>query len=958
MNFRIAFLLLFAVAFFCTTPLFSEEQTQGQKQEQSDVLTVVSTELNVPFSFRLPDGTPTGLYIEFWKLWSATNGIPIRFVLVPFEEGLQLIKQKNTLHVGLFRNEEREQWADFSLPIHNVQTGIIYAPSISKKTKLRELDGIKVSTERFTFQESYMRDNYPDLGQSTYNNFDDAFNQLLNNDVQAVIDELPRVFAHLAKKGLSGVFTISEEIIVSNNVFALIAQGQPKLLARINAGIENIPVNKLIELEKKWLPTFDPFFSDGSSLASLTLAERKWLQQLPPLRLGIERHGHPYEYINDEGEFLGISADYIKYIEKTLSLKIEVDERYSWTESLSAIKQNKIDIISSITRTPEREKKMRFTEPYISASTVLVSRKNGFYADSLASLKDRVIGIPFENALAVVIANDHPEITIVTVDSTIDGLKKLSDGEFDAFINDISIINNVINSEKLSDLVITGFSPYQIDVSMAVRSELKPLAGILNKVFLSMSEKEKVAISTNWLSIQIKSGTELSTVALWSLPILSLLMLIIFWVIRSNRVLATSIRDKHQVEIKLKAEKARAEKANHAKDSFLATMSHEIRTPMNAVLGMSQILSESGLTSEQQSNNDILYSSAYALLSLLDDILDLSKIEAGKIELDTHSFTLKDVIDKVIHQQNFLLADKDILLRVDVDSSVRHALKGDSFRLSQILTNLINNAIKFTEQGEIKLSIRTVKTENQGINIEFSITDTGIGMTANEMNSLFDSYIQADSSTTRKYGGTGLGLSICKKLVALMGGDISVVSEANEGSCFTFNAVFGAGEQAEALNDDSDINFLSQTKKMVIDSNTSNKKDNFKEKYQTLKDREVLLVDDNPVNLIVTSSHLKSTGINVTTATNGLEAIDAVKKHHFDAVLMDIRMPIMDGLDASRSIRDDLKLLDLPIIALSANVMADDEEKSFRAGMNAHLGKPIDIESLFSTLSSLILKNK
>jgi ABC-type amino acid transport substrate-binding protein len=368
MNFRIAFLLLFTFAFFYSTPLFSEEQTQGQ----ADVLTVVSTEINGPFSFRLPDGTPTGLYIEFWKLWSATNDIPIRFVLVPFEEGLQLIKQKNTLHVGLFKNEEREQWADFSLPIHNVQTGIIYAPSVSKKIKLRELDGIKVSTERFTFQEFYMRDNYPDLEKSTYSNFDEAFNQLLDDEVQAVIDELPRVFAHLAKRGLSGVFTISEEIIASNHVFALIAKGQPELLAQINAGIENIPINKLIELEKQWLPTFNPFFSDGASLASLTLAERKWLQQLPPLRLGIERDWHPYSYTNDEGDFLGISADYVNYIEKTLSIRIEVDERYSWNESLSAIKQNKIDIISSIARTPEREKTMRFTEPYISASTVLV----------------------------------------------------------------------------------------------------------------------------------------------------------------------------------------------------------------------------------------------------------------------------------------------------------------------------------------------------------------------------------------------------------------------------------------------------------------------------------------------------------------------------------------------------------------------------------------------------------
>jgi diguanylate cyclase (GGDEF)-like protein len=531
MSFRIATIFLFTVIFFRSGLLFSEEQAH----ESLDALTIVTIEDTLPFSFRLPDGTPSGLYVEFWELWSETNNIPIRFVLLPYEEGIKLIRNKNTLHSGLFRNDKREKWADFSLPIHNVQTGFIYNRSINKNTKFSDLKDIKVSTHHMSFQEFYIRENYPDIELSTYQNFDEGVNQLLNNDVQAIFAEIPSVNARLAKKGLSGVFVISEEVIVSNNVFALIAKGQPDLLAKINDGIENIPVNKIIDLEKKWLPTLKPFFSNDISIASLTLAERKWLQELPSLSLGIELDWHPYEYVNEKGEYSGLSADYIDYIENSLSLKIEVDKNYSWLESLTAIENNKIDLISAISRTTEREKVMLFTEPYFSAATVLVSRKNGFNADSLSSLKGRSIGIPIENALSTYIAADYPEIKIIIVDSTVIGLKKLNEGEFDAFINDISIINHVINKEQLSNLIITGFSPYRLNITMAVRTELEPLVGILNKIFLNMTEKEKAAIANNWLSVQVNTGTELSTIIFWVLPIVLLLILIILIFVRLNR---------------------------------------------------------------------------------------------------------------------------------------------------------------------------------------------------------------------------------------------------------------------------------------------------------------------------------------------------------------------------------------------------------------------------------------
>jgi signal transduction histidine kinase/BarA-like signal transduction histidine kinase len=943
MKIKIYYLLLLTVIFCFSSQLLSEEQSE----EQSDVLTIAATENNLPFSFSLPDGTPSGLYVEFWRLWSVTNNIPIRFVMVPFEEGLQLIRQKNTLHAGLFRNEHREKWADFSLPIHNVQSGLIYNRSVNKKSKLRTLNDIKLSSHRSSFQELYIRENYPDFKQTTYEDFDDAIEKLLDNDIQAVVAEFPVAFAKLAKRGLSGVFTISEEVLVSNNVFALIAKGQPELLAKINAGIENIPINQAIELEMKWLPTLKPFFKKLSTVSTLTGAEKRWLSENNSFSLGVDPNWAPFEFKDDQGQHSGISGDYIQYAQQQLQIKLKPTLAINWADLFEEFKIGNIDVISAIFYTEERSQYINFTDPYFEISVVIVSKKDSFYAESLSSLSDRKLGVVNGYVFSKLINRDYPDIKILEVDSVENGLKKLQSGEIDAFVDSIAVINYEISKNQITDIIITSFTPYKIEVSMAVRKGLEPLIPILNKTIATMDKKQRSAIANNWLSVHVKTGTELSTIIIWSLPILSILMLIIFWVIRSNRVLATSISDRYKVELKLTEEKTKAEEANLAKDKFLANMSHEIRTPMNAVLGMSRILSESGLTPEQQNNNNILYSSASALLSLLNDILDLSKVESGKIELDIQSFNLKEVIDKVIHQQQFLLADKDVLLSVNIDSCVQNFLRGDSFRLTQIVTNLINNAIKFTEHGEIMLTIKSINTEVSSFNIEFSISDTGIGMTMKEINNLFDTYNQADSSTTRKYGGTGLGLSICRKLVKLMGGTITVVSEPKKGSCFTFNLLLSAGEQ---------IKLSKQAQKTAGDSPRAMQKDYFKIKYQTLKSKKLLLVDDNPVNLIVASSHLKNIGINVTTATNGQEAIDAVKKHHFDAVLMDIQMPIMDGLNACRAIRNDLKIIDLPIIALSANVMTDDEEKSLNAGMNAHIGKPIDIDLLLSTLTLFILK--
>lgn len=521
---------------------FSSLCSAKDKREPPESIRIIGVENSSPFSFTLPDGRTTGLYLEYWRLWSKSNNIPIEIVMQPFDVAMDTIKNKGAVIQGIFINDERKQWADFSNPIHNLESGIIYSDKYAKDIKFSELSDAKVAVQAESYQESYIAKKYPSLNLVTYENTSEGIKKLLNQEVDAVVGEIPNLKVELTILRLDGVYTISDEVLLSNTVYAALAKGQPSLLKIINDGTNNIPIQSLIELEKKWLPSIKPFFSSNTFLTSLTMAERKWLQQLPSLRLGINSNGHPYEYVDDNGDFSGLSSDYIGHITKALSLKIEAEKNYSWVELLTAVKDNEIDVMSAIVRTQEREKSMLFTEPYFSSPTVLISRKNGFHADTLESLKGRAIGIPSGYALVEFIETDYPEITIIPVDSIADGLSKLNNNKFDAFISEISSANYTINKEKFADLIITGFSPYNLEVSMAVRAGLEPLVGILNKVFLSISEKEKAAIANNWLAIKVQTGIKLSTVVFWVLPISSFLMLIAILIfVRLNRKLKLEI---------------------------------------------------------------------------------------------------------------------------------------------------------------------------------------------------------------------------------------------------------------------------------------------------------------------------------------------------------------------------------------------------------------------------------
>lgn len=407
-----------------------------------------------------------------------------------------------------------------------------------------------------------------------------------------------------------------------------------------------------------------------------------------------------------------------------------------------------------------------------------------------------------------------------------------------------------------------------------------------------------------------------------------------------NRMIFLNISDnspQKSYEQQLIKSKEAAEFGKKAKETFLANMSHELRTPVNGIIGLTNMLLKSGVNEQQSQLLEMMETSSRSLLGVINDVLDISKIEAGKFNIVRTPGNVREIISTVHGLLKFTADEKDIIFEADVDEDVPEVLMVDTLRLNQILMNLLSNAIKFTAYGSVKLKVSVIQKFDHKAKLKFSVRDTGIGIPENRLSKIFDSFEQAEEDTASKYGGTGLGLAIVKKLVELKGGELSVISEAGKGSEFIFTNWFNVAEDA--------------TEKVVTKKGRS---------LAPFVDVSVLVAEDNMINQFMLSKMLKDWNITVEVADNGTAVIDRLKETHFDLILMDTHMPGLNGYQAAKIIRMDFEepKRSIPIISLSAAAYEHEHQEALSAGMNDVLPKPFEPHELHGKMLKLLNDSK
>ncbi len=527
-----------------------------------------------------------------------------------------------------------------------------------------------------------------------------------------------------------------------------------------------------------------------------TETEKEFIKAHPVIRLGVDPKFIPYEFIDTDGIYKGITADYLKLITERTGLQFEIEKGNTWEQAYEKGVRKQLDVLPCVGKTQERERYFLYSDSYYLFQRVIFINEDNDHIKSFMDLKNRSVAVQINSSHHGYMRNIAPNTSLNLYSTVEAALKAVADGKEEAFVGNLATSSYLAKANGITNLKYIKIQPDETEyIYFAVRNDWPILVGILNKALADINEAERIEINNRWIGVEHEVDyTQVIKIA----GIIGAVMAIVFivstyWIVR----LKAEVKVRKQIEAQLKIAKEDAEYANHVKSSFLARMSHEIRTPLNAITGMVYVIKKTNVTAMQKKYLDKVTRSAQDMLGIINDILDFSKIEAGKIDMERVSFNLDDVLQQIISILSFKIEEQNIDFSMERDPQLPALFWGDQNRIQQILLNLVNNAVKFAADGKVSVSIRLISKVEDSHCIEFSVKDTGIGMSNEQLKQVFTPFSQADSSISRRFGGTGLGLSIVKSLVELMGGSIEASSSIGEGSTFVVHLTLEADQNAE-----------------------------------------------------------------------------------------------------------------------------------------------------------------
>ncbi|QGW77408.1 transporter substrate-binding domain-containing protein [Pseudomonas alkylphenolica] len=717
-----------------------------------------------------------------------------------------------------------------------------------------------------------------------------------------------------------------------------VSRNNPGVLRLVNQALDRIGDNDRLNILRRWTSGSTRVLLNRSSL-SLSAAERSWIEQHPRVRVAINKYFAPMSFYDDRHQFRGITADVLDQISLRTGLKFDIQVVDSIAQMISQVELGHVDIAGVLPPTPAREGTLRFTRPYLITPRVLVTRTDNSSLSGAAQLNGKRLALirdvsPVEAELRL----RYPQTTLVAVDNPLSLMESVAQGKADVAlssqINAAYFVSRMFK-DRLQIASIYGDQPGIF--SFAVGRDATQLHSILDKALLSIPPDEMTELTGRWrtnalisdslwynyrgliLQILLGAGVLIAAVIVWNRYLRKLIQQ------RSaaEQALQTELGFSKRLLEELRLAKEQAEDASRAKSTFLATMSHEIRTPMNAVIGLLELaVQDAEQGRADRASLQVAFESANGMLELIGDILDIARIESGHMSLAPQPTDLNALASATVRVFEGNARLKGLRLESDLQPTQQLVLV-DSLRLKQILSNLVSNAIKFTDQGSVKVSLRLHLREDGQLQVLLEVIDSGIGISSEDQQRLFQHFVQVGTQTARQ--GTGLGLVISRSLCELMGGTLNLHSAPHQGTRVQVKLNLALAESAAHTD----------SKPQASDNG--------------MPTQSILVVDDYPANLMLLERQLTVLGHRVIQACDAQQALVLWQEGAFDTVITDCHMPDMDGHQLARQIRAQEQRLQLPaclILGLTANAQAEERERCLASGMNGCLFKPIGLAEL------------
>ncbi len=747
-----------------------------------------------PFDF-VRAGEPAGFSVDYMNLALEKVGLKADFINGYTWEELQALIQNKKLDIihSLIRTPNREKYLDFSKPYLDMELAYFGKTGTEWIEDIDDLREKKIGVVEGSGSDEIYRQEYPEIEPVEFASVTEASIALSNGMIDLYVGRIPIINYAINKNFIRDLEIVGEVYLPNSIPDNLIRVGTrkdwPLLIKIVEKGMSSITEEEYNDLSIKWQTQ-----AGNNGEINLTPEERTWLSEHKIIRVAADPGLAPLEFIDQKGDVSGISGTYLAEISRLLDVQFQWVENQNWAEGYDKIKSGEADIVSAATPTPDRRKYLEFTDSYMSLTSMIFTRKENQPLGTMEALHDHKVAQVKDYAVTSFIKQDYPDIDVIEFNSVNEALLNVNNGNAEAFIGSMVIASPVIADENLEDIIVAGESPYKVEEVIGIRKELPLLISSMQKAIRSIPSIEKNAINRKWMSMenQLKPDYDL----IRNIVILSFIvfLFILMWNTRLRRevkrrkVVEGQLLNSQMIaeEAKVKAEKSQAEAeiASEAKSRFLANMSHEIRTPLNAIIGFSEamtigIYGEISPPKYKEYLQDISDSGQH-LATVINDILDLSKIEAGKWQLHEGVFDLDDCIGDAFNMLKASAQAKKILLSyIKDDEDQRILMNGDVHSIKRTVINLLSNSLKFTDVGGAIICHVSINYKGAGV---IEIKDNGIGIPEDRLDQVLKPFEQIEQSHDLNEEGTGLGLSIVQKLVELHGGEFTLRSEENVGT--------------------------------------------------------------------------------------------------------------------------------------------------------------------------------